>query len=62
MGYAVSGMCVYVCVEAGLITPVQPDILCIGWLKTISFQQEGNKKRALWIGVFEKSNIEDGDG
>lgn len=62
MGYAVSGMCACVCVETGLMTPVQLDILCIGWLKTMSFQQERNKERASWIEVFEKSNIGDGDG
>lgn len=44
------------------MTPVPSDILCIGWLKTMSFQQKGNKERASWIEVFEKSNIEDGDG
>lgn len=62
MGYAVSGMCECVCVEAGLMTPVKSDILCFGWLKTMLFQQEEKKERASWIEVFEKSNTEDGDG
>lgn len=54
MGYAVIGMCECVCVEAPLMTPVQSDILCIGWLKTMLFQRQGNKKGALWVELFKK--------